>query len=176
MLKSFNFIPCLSFRQGFYVERNNLIYGPGVIRMSKKIIDSVSELILPILLEREIELFDIEYLDKDGGIDLIECSLVSERLSKLLHEHDLIKEGYYLEVSSPGAERPLKTKEDILQHIGHNVHVSLYAPVDGEKEFEGILKSFSNDEVVIEYKIKTRVKQVSIPYKKVAKARLAVTF
>src|SRR5699024_12647866 len=75
----------------------------------------------------------------------------------------------------PGAERPLKTKEDILQHIGHNVHVSLYAPVDGEKQHEGILKSFSTDEVVIEYKIKTRVKQVSIPYKKVAKARRAVT-
>lgn len=156
--------------------------------MSKKIIDSVSELIQPILLERDLELVDIEYvkegpdwflrvyLDKDGGIDLTECSLVSERLSKLLDEDDLIKEGYYLEVSSPGAERPLKTKEDILQHVGHNVHVSLYAPVDGEKEFEGILKSFSNDEVVIEYKIKTRVKQVSIPYKKVAKARLAVTF
>lgn len=156
--------------------------------MSKKIIDSVSELIQPILLERDLELVDIEYvkegpdwflrvyLDKDGGIDLIECSLVSERLSKLLDEHDLIKEAYYLEVSSPGAERPLKTKEDISQHVGHNVYVSLYAPVDGEKEYEGILKSFSNDEVVIEYKIKTRVKQVSIPYKKVAKARLAVTF
>src|SRR5690625_1048755 len=156
--------------------------------MSKKIIDSVSELIQPILLERDLELVDIEYvkegpdwflrvyLDKDGGIDLIECSLVSERLSKLLDEHDLIKEAYYLEVSSPGAERPLKTKEDILQHVGHNVYVYLYTPVDGEKEFEGILTSFSNDEVVIEYKIKTRVKQVSIAYKKVAKARVAVTF
>src|SRR5699024_9853006 len=56
MLKSFNFIPCLSFRQGFYVERNNRIYGPGGSRMSKKIIDSVSELIQPILLERDLEL------------------------------------------------------------------------------------------------------------------------
>src|SRR5699024_12169534 len=103
------------------------------------------DLIQAILLERDLELVDIEYvkegpdwflrvyLDKDGGIDLIECSLVSERLSKLLDEHDLIKEGYYSEVSSPGAERPLKTKEDILQHIVHNVHFSLYATVDGDK-------------------------------------------
>src|SRR5699024_5753756 len=147
MLKRINIRHFISFQQEFYVERNNRIYGTGGSRMSKKIIDSVSELIQPIVLERDLELVDIEYvkegpgwflrvyLDKDGGIDLIECSLVSERLSKLLDEHDLIKEAYYLEVSSPGAERPLKTKEDILQHVGHNVYVSLYAPVVGEKEY-----------------------------------------
>ncbi|HLQ84252.1 MAG TPA: ribosome maturation factor RimP [Pseudogracilibacillus sp.] len=156
--------------------------------MSKKIIDSVTELIQPILSERNLELVDIEYikegsdwflrvyLDKDGGIDLTECSIASELLSDQLDEIDLIKGAYYLEVSSPGAERPLKTKEDIENHIDHNIHVSLYAPIDGSKEYEGILKSFENNQVTIEYKIKTRVKQVSIPYEKIAKARLAVTF
>ncbi len=156
--------------------------------MSRIIIDSVSELIQPILSERDLELIDIEYvkessdwflrvyLDKAGGIDLTECSLVSEALSDGLDELDLIKEAYYLEVSSPGAERPLKTKEDFEQHIEHNVYVTLYAPIDGAKDYEGILKSIEDDVVVIEYKIKTRVKQVSIPYKKIAKARLAVTF
>lgn len=156
--------------------------------MSKKIIDSVTELIQPILSERNLELVDIEYikegsdwflrvyLDKEGGIDLTECSIASELLSDQLDEIDLIKGAYYLEVSSPGAERPLKTKEDIENHIDHNIHVSLYAPIDGSKEYEGILKSFENNQVTIEYKIKTRVKQVSIPYEKIAKARLAVTF
>ena len=156
--------------------------------MSKKIIDSVTELIQPILSERNLELVDIEYikegsdwflrvyLDKDGGIDLTECSIASELLSDQLDEIDLIKGAYYLEVSSPGAGRPLKTKEDIENHIDHNIHVSLYAPIDGSKEYEGILKSFENNQVTIEYKIKTRVKQVSIPYEKIAKARLAVTF
>ncbi len=156
--------------------------------MSKKIIDSVTELIQPILSERNLELVDIEYikegsdwflrvyLDKDGGIDLTECGIVSELLSDQLDEMDLIEGAYYLEVSSPGAERPLKTKKDIENHIDHNIHVSLYAPVDGSKEYEGILKKFEDNQVTIEYKIKTRVKQVSIPYEKIAKARLAVTF
>ena len=156
--------------------------------MSRIIIDSVSELIQPILSERDLELIDIEYikegsdwflrvyLDKVGGIDLTECSIVSEALSEGLDELDLIKEAYYLEVSSPGAERPLKTKEDFKQHIEHNIYVTLYAPIDGSKDYEGILKSIEDDIVVIEYKIKTRVKQVSIPYERIAKARLAVTF
>ncbi len=156
--------------------------------MSERIIKTVSELIQPILSKRNLELVDIEYvkessdwflrvyLDKAGGIDLTECSLVSELLSEELDKQDLIKGAYYLEVSSPGAERPLKNEEDFRNHIEHNVYVTLYAPIDGEKEYEGILKSFEDNNIVIEYKVKTRVKQVSIPYKKIAKARLAVTF
>src|SRR5699024_9060245 len=114
------------------------------------------------------------------------CSIASELLSDQLDEIDLIKGAYYLEVSSPGAERPLKTKEDIENHIDHNIHVSLYAQIDGSKEYEGILKSITNNQVTnknkvkkqikIKYKNKTRVKKVSIPYEKIAKARLAVTF
>lgn len=162
--------------------------GQGGTKMSRKIIESVSELIQPILLKRELELVDIEYLkegsdwflrvylDKTGGIDLTECSIVSELLSDELDKIDLIQGAYYLEVSSPGAERPLKTKQDFKNHLEQNVYISLYAPIDGEKEYEGILKNLEDNNVVIEYKIKTRVKQVSIPYEKIAKARLAVTF
>lgn len=156
--------------------------------MSRKIIETVSELIQPILLERTLELVDVEYinegsdwflrvyLDKAGGIDLTECTLVSESLSEELDKLDLIEGAYYLEVSSPGAERPLKTKQEFKDHLEHNVYITLYAPIDGGKEYEGILKSIEDDIVVIEYKVKTRVKQVSIPYEKIAKARLAVTF
>lgn len=156
--------------------------------MSRKIIDTVSELIQPILSKKNLELVDVEYLkegsdwflrvylDKEGGIDITECGEVSELLSDELDEINLIEGAYFLEVSSPGAERPLKTKQDLLDHLEHNVYVSLYAPIDGEKEYEGILKTLEDDNVIIEYKIKTRVKQVSIPYDKIAKARLAVTF
>lgn len=156
--------------------------------MSRKIIDKVSELIQPILSKKDLELVDIEYvkegpdwflrvyLDKENGIDITECGEVSELLSDELDEIDLIEGAYFLEVSSPGAERPLKTKEDFINHLEHNVYVSLYAPIDGEKEYEGILKKLEDNNVIIEYKIKTRVKQVSIPYDKIAKARLAVTF
>src|SRR5699024_10890361 len=99
---------------------------------------------------------------------------VSEELSKKLDEADPIKDAYFLEVSSPGVERPLKTKKDFDSNINKNVLINLYAPIDGEKEFEGTLKDFTNDIVTLEYKIKNRTKQVEIPFDKIAKARISV--
>ncbi len=154
--------------------------------MSEGVLAKVKELLEPIIGERSLTLEDIEYvnegknnflrvyIDKAGGVDLTECSLVSERLSEKLDEHDPIKGAYFLEVSSPGAERPLKTVEDFAKNVGENVYVSLYVHLDGEKEFEGILTDFTNDIATIDYKFKHRVKQVQIPYDKIAKARLAV--
>lgn len=156
--------------------------------MSKQIIETVQTLIEPIFEERQAELVDIEYVkegqdwflriyaDTDDGIDLTECSIISEKISDVLDEADPIKRTYFLEVSSPGAERPLKSIKDFENHINENIYVTLYAPVDGAKEYEGILMTFENEIATIEYKIKTRKKQVNIPYNKIATARLAVTF
>jgi ribosome maturation factor RimP len=156
--------------------------------LSSPVIQKTEELAEPILKERNLELVDIEYvkegkdwflrvfIDKEGGIDIAECGTVSELLSEKLDEHDPIEQAYFLEVSSPGAERPLKTKEDLAANINKNIHVKLYAPLDGEKEYEGILKSFKDDIVTLEYKVKTRKKEIDIPYEKIAKARLAVVF
>jgi len=154
--------------------------------MSKEILDNVEKLLQPILAERELSLFDLEfvkerndnflriYIDKQGGVDLDECSIVSERVSEKLDEEDLIKGAYYLEVSSPGAERPLKTKQALIDHIGENVFVSMYVHIDGEKQYEGTLLNVEDDIVTIEYRFKHTKKQVEIPYDKIAKARLAV--
>ena len=81
-----------------------------------------------------------------------------------------------MEVSSPGAERPLKKDSDFIKAVGKNVQIKTYEPIDNEKEFEGILKSFDGDTVIIEIKIKTRKKEITIPYEKIAKARLAISF
>lgn len=154
--------------------------------MSKDIIAKVKTILEPILVEHELTLFDIEYvqegkdmflrvyIDKDSGVDLTDCSNVSEQLSEKLDEEDPIKGAYMLEVSSPGAERPLKTKEDFSKYIGENIYVSLYIHIDGEKEYEGVLMSIKDDIVTIEYKFKHTKKQVDIPFDKIAKARLAV--
>lgn len=156
--------------------------------MSSNVTQTAEELVLPILEAKKLELVDIEYvkegknwflrvyIDKPGGVDIIECGEVSEQLSDRLDEVDPIKDPYFLEVSSPGVERPLKTKEDFEKNIDQNINVKLYEQIDGEKEYEGILKSFNNDIVIIEYKFKTRKKQVEIPYEKIAKARIAVVF
>ncbi|HLQ87630.1 MAG TPA: ribosome maturation factor RimP [Enterococcus sp.] len=153
-----------------------------------KITDIVTELVQPILVDLHLELVDIEYvkegknwflrlfIDKDTGVDIEECGLVSERLSEKLDEIDPIPHNYFLEVSSPGAERPLKKEADFVKAVNKSVHVKTYEPIDGEKEFEGKLLEFSNGFLKIEIKIKTRTKIVEIPFEKVAKARLAITF
>ncbi|MGE7903652.1 ribosome maturation factor RimP [Peribacillus sp. NPDC094092] len=156
--------------------------------MSKKVTEVVEELALPILEELQLELVEVEYvkegkswflrvyIDKETGVDIDDCGNVSEKLSEKLDEVDPIPQNYFLEVSSPGAERPLKKEKDFLNAIGKNVYIKTYEPILDEKEFEGILTSFDGEEVTLEVKIKTRKKTIVIPFEKVAKARLAITF
>jgi ribosome maturation factor RimP len=155
-----------------------------------KIIETVEKIAEPIIEELNLELVEIEYvkegknwflrlyIDKESGIDIEECAVVSERLSEKLDalDPDPIPHNYFLEVSSPGAERPLKKTEDFERSVGKYVNVKLYEPIDGEKTYEGKLLSFDGEELTIEYAVKTRKKQLTIPLNKVAKARLAVTF
>ncbi|RYG73845.1 ribosome maturation factor RimP [Lentibacillus lipolyticus] len=155
--------------------------------MSSKVIKTTEELVEPILQKQGLELVDIEYvkegknwflrvyIDKDGGVDINECGIVSEQLSEKLDQANPIEDAYFLEVSSPGVERPLKSKDDFQKHLGSNVYIKLYEPLDGQKEYEGTLKTFDGETATIEYKVKTRTKTAEIPYKKIAKARLAVT-
>lgn len=156
--------------------------------MSKKVTEIVEELALPILEELNLELVEVEYvkegknwflrifIDKEGGVDIEDCGTASEKLGEKLDEADPIQQNYFLEVSSPGAERPLKKEKDFQKAIGKNVYIKTYEPILSEKEFEGKLTAFDGVEVTLEVRIKTRVKTVVIPYEKVAKARLAVTF
>jgi ribosome maturation factor RimP len=153
-----------------------------------KVTEVVEELVTPILTENGLELVDIEYvkegknwflrvyIDNDNGIDIEECGIVSERLSEKLDALDPIPHNYFLEVSSPGAERPLKKEKDYQRAIGKNVFIKTYEPIDGEKAFEGILTDYNGETVTVEMKIKTRKKTVVLPFDKIASARLAVTF
>ncbi|PWW27331.1 ribosome maturation factor RimP [Cytobacillus oceanisediminis] len=153
-----------------------------------KVTETVEELVTPIVDELNLELVDIEYvkegkdwflrvfIDKETGVDIEECGLVSEKLSEKLDAADPIPYNYFLEVSSPGAERPLKKDRDFVKAVGKNVFIKTYEPIDGEKTFEGVLTQFDGETVTVEVKIKTRKKNVEIPYEKVANARLAVVF
>ncbi|SDQ59797.1 ribosome maturation factor RimP [Virgibacillus salinus] len=155
--------------------------------MSSNVIKTTEELMQPILQEKELELVDVEYvkegqnwflrvyIDSEDGIDIADCGTVSEQLSEKLDEADPVEEAYFLEVSSPGVERPLKSKGDFEKNVNNNVFVKLYEPIDGQKEYEGILTEFTDNMATIEYKVKTRKKLVEIPFNKIAKARLAVT-
>lgn len=152
--------------------------------MGKKVTQIVEELVLPILEKQNLELVDVEYkkegsnwflrvfIDKDGGVDIEDCGRVSEELSTELDKKDPIPSAYFLEVSSPGAERPLKNEKDVLKAIHKYVHITTYEPINGQKTFEGKLEAFENNILVIsEGKI-----QHEIPYEKISSARLAVVF
>lgn len=155
-----------------------------------KITETVEQLAAPIVEEMGLELVETEYvkegknwflrlyIDKEAGVDIEECAAVSERISETLDslDPDPIPHNYFLEVSSPGAERPLKKEQDFKRAVGKNVNVKLYEPFEGEKEYEGTLLSFEEQVLTVEYRMKTRTKQVAIPLEKIAKARLAVTF
>ena len=155
-----------------------------------RVVDEVRVVVQPIVVEQNLELVDMEfskegknwllriYIDKPGGIDIEECALISEKVSEALDaiDPDPIPQAYFLEVSSPGAERPLKTEADMQNAIGKYVHLSFYQAIDGEKFYEGTLKELNDESVVLTIRIKTRTKDIEIERKQIANARLAIQF
>ena len=119
-------------------------------------------LIMPIISANNFELVDVEYvkegsnwylrayIDKEGGITVEDCELVSRAFSDLLDKEDFIDEAYILEVSSPGLGRPLKKEKDFARSIGKEVEIRLYKAIDKRKEDIGILLSYDKETVTIE--------------------------
>ena len=126
-----------------------------------KITELVTQMALPVVEEAGCELWDVEYvreagtwflrvyIDKDGGVDILDCENVSRKLSDLLDEADPIEGSYTLEVSSAGAERPLKRPGDYEKFMGSPVAVKLYKAKNGRKEFAGVLAGYENGDVTI---------------------------
>ena len=151
-----------------------------------KITEEVETIITPILDDLNFELVDVEYakegkdrflrisIDKEGGVDLNDCTLASEKISEAMDQNDPIPEMYYLDVASPGAERPLKKEKDYQNAIEQPIFVSLYAPIEGDKEWLGVLKSVNDESINMEVKEKAKTKEIEIPRNKIAKARHAV--
>ena len=113
------------------------------------------------------------YIDKEGGIDIEDCEKMHRAIDPVLDEADPIEEAYYLEVSSPGIERELRTDMHIDACEGWDVEVKLYAPVDGAKMFRGkLLPLAENGDVRIE----TAVGERSFPRASVAKIQTYFEF
>ena len=93
----------------------------------------------------------IFYIDKDEGIDINDCELVSKAIDEVLDELNPTDDvPYILSVSSPGIDRPLKTDRDFRRNIGKEIEVTLFAKVDGSKKFVGELKSFDEGSLTID--------------------------
>ena len=125
----------------------------------KKITDVVRELAEPVVLENGCTLWDVEYvreagqwylrllIDKDGGVDILDCEAISRRVSDLLNEADPIEQSYIFEVGSAGAERALKRPSDFERFMGSPVTLKTYKPRDGRKEFAGTLAQYDDGAV-----------------------------
>ncbi|MCX7711834.1 MAG: ribosome maturation factor RimP [Clostridia bacterium] len=127
----------------------------------KRVEDAVTELVKPITDQHSFELVDVEfikeganwylriYIDKPKGITIDDCQVVSEELSEKLDKEDPIEQSYFLEVSSPGLERPLKKDRDFEKYKGEVVEVKLFEALDGRKIFEGELLGLIDDRIVV---------------------------
>lgn len=112
------------------------------------------------------------YIDKDGGVDLDICEKVSRALSEKLDEKDPIKQNYYLEVSSPGIERKLKTKEHFERYIGETVDIGLYKAINKSKTLTGCLKGFSGGII----SVSVNEEDIEIPQKETTYVKLHFDF
>ena len=119
------------------------------------------QLLYPIAEKYGVEIYDVEYvkegkdwylrayIDKPEGVNIIDCENVSRALSDALDVEDFIPDAYILEVSSPGLGRALKKDRHLEKSLGAEVEIKTYKPIDGQKEFAGILKAYDADTVTI---------------------------
>ncbi len=120
------------------------------------------ELVLPLVEANNFELVDVEYvkeagtwylriyIDKEGGININDCELVSRAFSEILDKEDPIEDAYILEVSSPGLGRPLKKDKDFQRNLGEEVEVRTYKPINKQKEFVGLLDAWDKETVTLQ--------------------------
>lgn len=135
----------------------------------KNTVEKVRELALPLCDELGLFLWDVRFekegaswylrvfIDKDGGVDMDDCEAFTRPFNKILDDTDPISQSYVLEVGSPGLGRDLKRPEHFLACIGDEIRVRTIRPIDGERDFIGILMSFEKNSFVIAQSEEDRV-------------------
>lgn len=147
------------------------------------IVPLVENLVNEIIKDTPLELVDVEFvkehdwylrvfIDKEDGVEVDDCQWVSEQLGKKLDALNPIQQSYYLEVSSPGLDRPLKKSRDFSRHLGKEVEVTTYAPVGGKKLLIGTL--LGADDAGVDLAVNGT--KITIPRDKIAQVRLHITF
>jgi ribosome maturation factor RimP len=152
--------------------------------LKRKVEDILYDISMPILDKYNFEFVDVEYkkeggqwylrlfIDKDGGITIDDCQLVSEILSDKLDEIDPIEHSYIFEVSSPGIDRPLKTERDYKKNLNKELEVKFYDSFDGKKSIEATLLDYDDKKVILDYK----GKEIEIDKKTIAIMRPLIKF
>ena len=143
-------------------------------------------LLQPLMEKNNFELVDVEYvkeggnyylrayIDKEGGITINDCELISRALSDILDEKDFIPDAYILEVSSPGLGRQLKKYKDFKRSLGEEVEIKLYKPMEKKKELIGLLEDFDADNLYVT--LEDREELLAVSRKNIAMVRLTFDF
>lgn len=151
---------------------------------AKEVVKHTEETVMPILEKNGFEFVDCEfvkegpdwylrvYIDKEGGIGINECEIVSRELDEKLDEN-MVEQAYIMEVSSPGIDRILKRDKEYIKYKDRLVDVKLFKPREGVKEFRGSLVGLENGNVVI---VDDAGNRLEFDKKDVASTRLAVIF
>ena len=144
----------------------------------------VSELIAPTVTEHNAELVDVEYIkagkvwtlrvfiDKKQGVTVLDCQKLSREIEDLIEIHELISDPYTLEVSSPGLDRPLKKEADFLRNKDKQIQLNTYAPIEGRKNFSGIVLDVE-DKVLF---LKDKDGCLELELANIAQAKLVIEF
>ncbi len=143
---------------------------------------AVTGIIEPVISQEHLELVDVEYkkegknwflrvyIDKEGGVTVNDCQKVSHLIEDIIEIDQVIHTSYILEVSSPGLDRPLKKEKDFLRFKNHRVKVTTFSSINNQKNFNGTLKDFINDTVLME----CQGKIIEIPLESISKAHLII--
>lgn len=142
--------------------------------------EKVESLIAKQVEELGYELYDVQYakegkdyflrvfIDKEEGIDLNDCETVSNAINPLLDEKDLIKEMYFLEVSSSGVERIIRKEKHFAKAQGKEVEVKLFKPLEKQKQYIGVLEKWDEDNIYLQIEDK----QITIERKNISLMKL----
>ena len=142
------------------------------------------ELALPLAEKLGVELYDVDYkkegsdwrltyyIDKPGGVSLVDCEEFSRQISEVLDQADPIEQNYILTVSSPGIERKLTKPAHFQAVLGKKIEVKLFTPKEGKRQFVGILKAFEENKVVLD----CHGTEVTIMLNEISAAKLVYEF
>ena len=145
------------------------------------LLDKIKDIVSNIFRDKRIELVDVTYkgkgstkvlrilADTEKGITVDECAKMNEIVGEALDREDFIDENYILEISSPGLDRPLKTKRDFLRIKSKRIRVYTFAPIDEKKEFIGTLQTVADSSITV---FDNDTKLIKIPFDKISKATL----
>jgi ribosome maturation factor RimP len=151
------------------------------------VVDQIRSLITPTLSHLRFDLYDLKLaggrgqrvlrvtIDRPEGVTLDDCERVSQSLSALLDQTELLPDPYELEVSSPGAERPLRTPDEFRRFLGKRANLR-YRVGDQEQVSEGRLIAVSTDTIELQLRDGKRERLVAVPFRDLLAARLAVEF